>query len=333
MKRHWKNMHGIRLTDAEEDSEPNFYVNVVFGAYGQQIHDLSQFPVFCYPSFCVRLNEPCPRPRVDPRPIVDNFVAVLQERLPAVCGQALRFYPGPSGYFPQTQMAKASTGEVVNAVVSQPCLAVQLKPPLMKKSLSFVERNDGDIKPPPVMAENAPALPRYVPQFKAIQKPQTKPIPQLAARATPAAVKPTFAPHFTPRQPKPAPLSTPSSSFAAQSSSSAAATEKETDLGATGDDDNNDDEVPAAAIVKLAAKKRVSAKGDSTQSRPAKKKAKSVADVEISDVEVRSAAASNFKNLSCPQLISWLRSKGVACKVKDKKGDLVTKTQDFLTSK
>jgi hypothetical protein len=38
----------------------------------------------------------------------------------------------------------------------------------------------------------------------------------------------------------------------------------------------------------------------------------------------------NFKKLNAPTLIHWLRQKGIPCKAKDKKDDLISKAQHFL---
>ena len=77
MKRYWKNMYGYRL-EHEDGSEPTVYYNVSFGPG----------PPLTYPEWTVRASAPRPVARVDPRPVVQQFLAQLQASSATLCGQA-----------------------------------------------------------------------------------------------------------------------------------------------------------------------------------------------------------------------------------------------------
>ena len=77
MKRYWKNMYGYRL-EHEDGSEPTVYYNVSFG----------RGPPLTYPEWTVRASAPRAVARVDPRPVVQQFLAQLQASSATLCGQA-----------------------------------------------------------------------------------------------------------------------------------------------------------------------------------------------------------------------------------------------------
>ena len=66
MKSYWKNMYGYRLGLDETDA-PKVYYNVSFW----------NGPTLTYPEWTVRLAEPRPVPRTDPKPILDGFIKDL----------------------------------------------------------------------------------------------------------------------------------------------------------------------------------------------------------------------------------------------------------------
>lgn len=84
MRRYWKNMYGIRM---REEREPEFFVNVKFGAKRSQI--------FSYPDLCVRPFHPYCIPRINPQPIIDQFLVDFRERMPTVCGEPLQIPVSP----------------------------------------------------------------------------------------------------------------------------------------------------------------------------------------------------------------------------------------------
>ena len=92
LKRYWKNMYGYRLTK-DDTEEPEFYVNVVFGgnyttfdSSQNNNNSVSSRHIFCYPHWCVRGFQPFPHQRVDPEPIVEQFMQDIagKESMPLV---------------------------------------------------------------------------------------------------------------------------------------------------------------------------------------------------------------------------------------------------------
>ncbi|XP_022236327.1 uncharacterized protein C18orf63-like [Limulus polyphemus] len=96
IKKYWKNMYGYRLP---EEQNGLFYVNVEFWGLLQGR--------FTYPSLCIRLHDMLHIPRVDPQPIISMFLNDLQCKVRQICGEPF-ILTNTTAVFPQLALQPSS---------------------------------------------------------------------------------------------------------------------------------------------------------------------------------------------------------------------------------
>lgn len=76
LQKYWKNTYGYRLANEAENTM--IYVGVRFWASAERC--------YTYPILCVRAQQPILVPRVNPYPIMNSFLRLLQAKLSGSCG-------------------------------------------------------------------------------------------------------------------------------------------------------------------------------------------------------------------------------------------------------